>query len=54
MKSTNSAQRIFGKYVGEREFSVKKELQAAEEFNTAIGNRMSYRSFSQTQLLVLA
>jgi len=47
MQSTNSTQRIFGKYIGEGEFSVKKELEALEEFNTTGENRMTYRSFSQ-------
>jgi len=27
---------------------MKEELRAVEEFNTAIENRMCYRSFSQT------
>jgi hypothetical protein len=48
MESTNSTQRIFGKYIGEREFSVKEGLQAVEEFKTAMENRIFYRLFSQT------
>jgi hypothetical protein len=33
---------------GKENLMIKKQLQAVEEFNTANGNKMSYRSMSQT------
>jgi hypothetical protein len=48
MQTTNSKQRIFGKYIGEREFNDEERNKALEEFKSSIENRIIYRLFSHT------